>query len=140
MLLIKRLHHDAHLPTRANDHAAGFDLYALEEAILPPGEWRLYRTGIAVAIPELNVGMIRPRSGLALKRGIDVLGGVIDCDYRGEIGVILINHHSEIPLHVRNGDRIAQLIVHELGTRYAVEVDELPETERGSGGFGSTGI
>jgi dUTP pyrophosphatase len=137
----KALETGAILPTYGSNGAIGVDLYVMRNShgyILFPGERVLVRTGLAVAIPEGYYGRIAPRSGLAHKHGIDVLAGVIDADYRGEIGVILLNTGKEgFALHA--GDRIAQLIF-ECADRLIPEwTDELPETVRGDGGFGSTG-
>ena len=138
---IKRLTEDAVIPTQAKFSDAGADLYSNDVSFsLMPGQRRLVPTGIALAIPEGYVGYIKPRSGLAHKHGIDVLGGVIDSGYRGEVGVILINHGMQPVLFTEN-DRIAQLVIQPVvavGTAF-VTTAELPESERGTGGFGSTG-
>jgi dUTP pyrophosphatase len=104
-----------------------------------PGARALFPTGVHIAIPDGHVGYIRPRSGLALKHGIDVLGGVIDSDYRGDVGVILINHGTK-PFEVVEGDRIAQLVFHPLTPVLLVEGGSLGVSARGTGGFGSTGV
>jgi dUTP pyrophosphatase len=123
-------------------HAAGMDLYAdLErDILLLPGERCLIPTGIAIALPEGYEAQVRPRSGLALRHGITMLNtpGTIDADYRGEIGVIVVNHGSEQFL-VRNGERIAQLVVAPVVRAVLEEVPELDDTSRGTGGFGHTG-
>jgi dUTP pyrophosphatase len=123
-------------------HAAGMDLCAhLEgEVVLRPGERLLVPTGIAIALPEGYEAQIRPRSGLALKHGISLVNspGTIDPDYRGEIGVIVINHGTE-PFILRDGERIAQMVFAPFARARFAEVDELEETDRGSGGFGHTG-
>ena len=123
-------------------HAAGMDLYAdlAEELVLGPGERVLIGTGIAIALPEGYEAQVRPRSGLALKHGITMLNtpGTIDADYRGEIGVIVINHGRE-PFVIRHGERIAQLVVAPVVRATLVVVDELDSTSRGAGGFGHTG-
>lgn len=141
-LPIAKLDADATIPSRGSEHAAGLDLHSADWGVLAPGERGLFSTGIAVAIPNGHVGYIRPRSGLALKHGIDVLGGVIDSDYRGNVGVILINHGSA-HFEVEAGDRIAQLVIHPL-TQFEVHevalVSELAQSARGTGGFGSTGV
>ena len=124
-------------PTRGSEGSAGFDLYAYEPATLWPGCRLLVSTGIACAIPAGWVGIINPRSGLACK-GITVDAGVIDSDYRGEIKVLLV-HHEGSAYSINMGDRIAQMVV----VPYLAEsevVDELPDTDRGDGGFGSTGM
>lgn len=133
---------DLPLPQRASDHAAGFDLRAAvdEEVRLAAGERRLIPTGLSMAIPPGYEGQVRPRSGLALKSGIALVNapGTIDADYRGEIGVILINHGHET-FTIRRGDRIAQLVIVAVALPELVAVDVLDETMRGAGGFGSTG-
>lgn len=135
---VKRLSETAILPTRGSPEAAGLDLYAGVRVMLPPGTRAVIPTGVAVAIPEDMVGLIWPRSGMAVKHGIDVLAGVIDSDYRGEIAVVLQNHGQEV-VTIRQGDRIAQMIVQRYERENVFEVDELPASDRGAGGFGSTG-
>ena len=130
--------HDLPLPKQATEGAAGFDLQSAEYVILYPGQRLAIPTGFAWAIPLGQVGMIRPRSGLAVRNGADVLAGVIDADYRGEVAVVLINH-GERPIDINAGDRIAQMLVQPCMVGVTVECDELPSTERGNGGFGSTG-
>ena len=122
-----------------SEFSAGLDLRAAHETWVNPGERALIKTGVSVAIPQNFFGSIRPRSGLAVKKGIDVLAGVIDCDYRGEIGVVLINFGSEV-FYVKPGDRIAQMIIQPYLVVNTVQVDSLDETSRGLGGFGSTGV
>lgn len=142
---LKRLPHgmDLPLPTYMSTHAAGMDLYAAveKEVTIPPGEWKLVPTGISIALPEGYEAQVRPRSGLALKQGISVLNtpGTVDADYRGEVGVILMNH-SKQNLIVKRGDRIAQMIINKIEQIKFEEVGELPTTDRGAGGFGSTGL
>jgi dUTP pyrophosphatase len=130
------------LPTYMTPHASGMDLYAAceKEIVLKPGERRLIPTGFSMAIPEGYEAQIRPRSGLALKQGITCLNtpGTIDADYRGEVGVILINLGQE-PAVIHRGDRIAQMTIHKIERATWVESQNLPETSRNSGGFGSTG-
>ena len=132
------------LPAKASAGAAGFDLRAAiaEESrlIIEPGGRDLVPTGVCIAIPSGFEGQVRPRSGLALRFGVTVLNspGTIDCDYRGEIGVIMINHGSE-PFEIRRGDRIAQLVIVATLDCVFAQVRELEESDRGSGGFGSTG-
>jgi dUTP pyrophosphatase len=134
---------DLPLPERATAHAAGFDLRAAvdEPLSLAPLQRALVPTGLAVAIPPGFEGQVRPRSGLAIKNGIGVVNapGTIDADYRGEISVILINFGSE-PVLISRGDRIAQLVISPVADCGLTLVQELPPTERGSGGFGSTGV
>lgn len=130
--------HDLPLPKQATEGAAGFDLQSAEDVVLYPGRRLAIPTGFAWAIPPGQVGMIRPRSGMAVSSGIDVLAGVIDADYRGEVAVVLINH-GDRTLDIEAGDRIAQMVVQPCMVGVTVECDELPSTERGNGGFGSTG-
>lgn len=130
------------LPGYMTLHAAGMDLYAELDAelILQPGMRALVPTGIAIALPEGYEAQIRPRSGLALKHGITLVNapGTIDPDYRGEIGVIVINHGSE-PFTIKKGERIAQMVFAPFSRALLEEVDELDGTARGEGGFGHTG-
>lgn len=130
------------LPSYMTLHAAGMDLYAeiTCDMLLGPGERALVGTGIAIALPDGYEAQVRPRSGLALKHGITLLNspGTIDADYRGEIGVIVVNHGME-PFVIRTGERIAQLVVAPVTRVAMLEVDELDETQRGAGGFGHTG-
>ena len=141
-ILIKKIQKDILLPEYKTDGSSGLDLLAcVEEQIqIKPGEKKLISTGIAVAIPNEFEIQIRPRSGLAAKNGITVLNtpGTIDADYRGEIKVILINLSDKI-FKVNKNDRIAQMVICPIIKGTLEEVDELPETIRGSGGFGSTG-
>lgn len=131
------------LPQYQTAHAAGVDLYAAVEGtiVIEPGKWSLIPTGIALAIPEGYEGQVRPRSGLALKHGIGMLNapGTIDADYRGEVGIILFNF-SDHPFPVQRGDRIAQLVFAKLTRATFRTVGSLNDTERGSGGFGHTGV
>lgn len=139
VLRVKRLTPEAKLPTRGSEAAIGYDLYACDKVLLPAqGPHRRVGTGIAVAIPDAHYGRVAPRSGLAAKHGVDVLAGVIDADYRGEIQVILINHGHD-PLWINPGDRIAQLILERASIMPVDEVAELDGTARGAAGFGSTG-
>ncbi len=141
---IRRLPHgaDLPLPAYATSGSAGLDLRAAVAAPveIPPGQWRLLPTGLALALPGDFEAQIRPRSGLALEAGVTVLNspGTIDCDYRGEIGVILVNH-GPAPFSVGRGDRIAQLIVAPVVRASWREVTVLDDSERAGGGFGSTG-
>ena len=140
-LPMKRLHPDAVLPRRAYDGDAGLDLHAVEALTLAPGARAMVGTGIAVAIPHGHAGLVLPRSGLAAKRGIALVNapGLIDAGYRGELRVLLLNTDRETPCEIAVGDRIAQLVVIRVELPQTVEVDELPDSERGSGGFGSSG-
>lgn len=132
------------MPKRHSSGAAGLDLMAAllpdSSLILAPGDRVLVPTGLSISLPEGLEAQIRPRSGLALKHGISVLNapGTIDCDYRGEIGVLLVNHGRE-PFAVNRGDRIAQLVITPVIIAELVEAESLDESARGSGGFGSTG-
>jgi len=141
---LRRLPHGADLPAPAyaTAQSAGMDLLAAiaGEIVLAPGERRLVPTGVSIALPSTHEAQVRPRSGLALKHGVTVLNspGTIDADYRGEIGVVLINL-GETPFTIARGDRIAQLVLAPVTLASWNEVAELDETERGSGGFGSTG-
>jgi len=130
------------LPRYASEQAAGMDLRAAveEELVIAPGESALIPTGFCMALPAGFEAQVRPRSGLALKHGITVLNspGTIDTDYRGEVGVILINH-SQHPFHILRGDRIAQMVIARFEQMNLQPVAELSETARGAGGFGSSG-
>ena len=136
---ILKISADAILPKYATDHDAGCDLYGLEDAILKPGERISIKTGIKMEIPIGYYGRVAPRSGLAFKNGIDTLAGVIDAGYRGEIAVIIINHGKE-DFKIEKGNRIAQMIFEKIDQAEFEEVEELNTTERGDGGFGSSGI
>ena len=144
-ILVKRLRkdHTVSLPQYMTEGASGMDLFASleKEVILEPGERRLIPTGIAVAIPAGFEGQVRPRSGLAVQKGIGMVNGpgTIDSDYRGEIGVLLINFGREA-FTVRNGERIAQMVISRIFRTTLEEVDDLPATQRQEGGFGHTGI
>jgi dUTP pyrophosphatase len=139
MIYFKQLHENATLPTRGSAHAAGLDLYAVERMDIRPGAQAMIPTGLSVAIPSGHYGRIAPRSGLAAKHGIQVHAGVVDSDYRGEMRVCLINHGSEM-VEFKPGDRIAQLIIERCLITPAAWADDLDSTERGQGGFGSTGV
>ena len=137
-LRFRKLDPSATLPTRGSSAAAGLDLYSIEAVRLTSKQRTLVRTGLAVAIPEGYYGRIAPRSGLATKNGIDVLAGVIDADYRGEIQCLLYNTGDEI-VELPAQTKICQLIIEKIVTPAAAWADELPETIRGENGFGSTG-
>jgi dUTP pyrophosphatase len=141
-LRVTRLRDDAVLPSRAREGDAGLDLVACEHAEIAPGERAVVGTGIAAEIPEGHAGLVVPRSGLALRNGLSVVNapGVIDAGYRGEIRVILLNTDRQQPFVVEPGMRIAQLLVVPAVPVEVVEVGELSATERGDGGFGSTGV
>lgn len=136
-LRVLKLHPDAHLPSRATAGSAGFDLNASHATVIPAGNWSIVLTGIAIELPPKTYGRIAPRSGIALKHGIDVGGGVIDRDYRGEIKIILFNHGKR-DFPIQAGHRVAQLIIERAETPSVVVVESLDQTDR-LGGFGSTG-
>ncbi|MFN2557256.1 MAG: dUTP diphosphatase [Nitriliruptorales bacterium] len=140
-LPVKRLDASVRLPSYAHPGDAGLDLYAAEEVGFAPGHRAAVRTGLALAIPEGWVGLVHPRSGLALQQGLTVLNapGTIDAGYRGELKVLLVNLGAE-RVTISPGARIAQLLLQRVGRAHVVESDRLEETERGSGGFGSTGL
>ena len=139
-LPIVRLHEEARLPERAYSGDAGLDLAACERVELAPGARAVVPTGLAVAIPEGFAGFVQPRSGLAARHGISVVNspGLIDSGYRGEIRVVLLNTDAENTFVAEPGDRIAQLVVLPVPELEVLEVDELPATERGVRGFGSS--
>lgn len=137
-LCFKKLDARAVLPTRGSTAAAGLDIYSIETVAIEPGQRALVRTGLAAAIPEGHYGRIAPRSGLALRTGLDVLSGVIDADYRGEIGCLLYNA-GDNTINLPAQSKICQLIIEKIITPAAVWAEEISETDRGSGGFGSTG-
>jgi dUTP pyrophosphatase len=139
--LVTKLDNDAVIPTYAKPGDAGADLYSISDLVLSPGERALVRTGIAIALPNGYVGLVHPRSGLGLKNGISVVNtpGTIDAGYRGEIGVVLINHDLHESFQVKKGDRIAQLVIQKVENAQFKMVDQLPESERSTGGYGSTG-
>lgn len=137
---VRKVHQEAVLPQRGSSLAAGWDLRAVESCRLEPGQRRAVATGLAVALPPGVELQVRPRSGLAFRHGVTVLNapGTVDADYRGEIKVLLINHGAEA-FDVVAGERIAQAVVARHAVLNFEWVDVLPETERGQGGFGSTG-
>lgn len=138
---IKKLNPNAIIPKYQSSEAAGFDLHSVEEFVLEPRERRAVKTGLAMEIDKGYELQVRGRSGLALKHGVGLVNapGTVDSDYRGEIMAILINHGSE-PFEVKVGDRIAQAVLKEVVQAEIVEVDELGSSDRGAGGFGSTGV
>lgn len=144
-IYIRRLKkdHPVSLPQYMTEGSSGMDLFASlsQEVTLVPGERKLIPAGISVAIPEGFEGQIRPRSGLAIQKGIGIVNGpgTVDADYRGEVGVLLINFGKE-PFTIRNGDRIAQMVISPVTRVTLEEVDDLPPTHRQGGGFGHTGI
>jgi dUTP pyrophosphatase len=137
---VKILNTDAIIPKYQTNEAAGFDLHSVDEKTIKAGERDVVKTGLAVALPRGYELQVRPRSGLALKNGITVLNtpGTVDSDYRGELMVILLNTSKE-DFAIKKGDRIAQAVIKEILQADFAVVDELDSTERGSGGFGSTG-
>ena len=135
---IKKLSEDAIVPTRANDTDAGWDLYVPHDFLLPHETRALVPTDISMAIPTGYVGLIWDRSGVAVKKGVHRFAGVIDSGYRGEVKVCLWNS-SEWDVHFRKGERIAQILFQAIPEGDLIEVDELDSTERGEGGFGSSG-
>jgi dUTP pyrophosphatase len=140
-LQAQRLDPRAILPTRAHEGDAGLDLYALEACALAPGDRSMVRTGIAVAIPAGYAGLVMPRSGLAFRSGIALVNapGLIDAGYRGELKVLLLNTDRTTPCQIAAGDRIAQLVLTAVQTPVLLEVAELSDSRRGTGGFGSSG-
>lgn len=137
-LIFKKLHPAAVLPARGSREACGLDIYSVEDDVIEPGKRKTVRTGLAVAVPTGFYGRMAPRSGLALKSGIDVLAGVIDADYRGEVLCLLVNlGENAFPINV--GDRIAQLIIEKVAICEPEWGEDLPITDRGTLGFGSTG-
>lgn len=140
-LKIKKLNIDAIIPNFAHEDDAGMDLYSIEETIIPPNETKLIKTGISIQLPKNTEAQVRPRSGLALKHSITVLNspGTIDEGYRGEIGIILINH-GKVDFKVEKNMKIAQMVIKPTYKVQIQEVDELNNSNRGSGGFGSTGL
>jgi dUTP pyrophosphatase len=140
-LRVLRLDDAARVPTRAHDGDAGLDLYALEASVLAPGERASVPTGIAVEIPPGHAGLVLPRSGLAARHGISVVNapGLIDAGYRGEVRVLLLNTDRAESFTIEPGARIAQLVLIAVAAVEPVEVVELGDSERGAGGFGSSG-
>lgn len=139
---IQRLDETLAMPSYAYAGDAGLDLRSAEDIVLQPFERRLISCGIALAIPRGYAGFVLPRSGLAAKHGISIVNapGLIDSDYRGEIKVILVNLDAHEPFAVSRGDRIAQLVILAVPSVDLAETDDLGETSRGSGGFGSSGV
>ncbi|MFY9588366.1 MAG: dUTP diphosphatase [Actinomycetota bacterium] len=140
-ILIQRLDDGLPLPERAHPGDAGFDLRSTVDLVLAPGERALVPTGIAVAIPLGYAGLVQPRSGLAARHGVSIVNtpGLIDSGYRGEIKVIAINLDPKEPFEIHRGDKIAQIVFYPVPETKLREVDELPDSERGEGGFGSSG-
>ena len=140
-LRFKKVHPDAVLPSYAHPSDAGMDLRSVDDLTLAPGQRALVHTGLVMLLPPLYEAQVRPRSGLALKNGVTVLNtpGTIDSGYRGEVGVILINL-GQAAFDVRKGDKIAQMVIAAVTQPNIEETDVVDETDRGSGGFGSTGV
>ncbi len=138
---VVRLDPDLPLPGRRYVNDAGYDLYAREDVMIPPGERFLMPTGIAIALPHGHAGFVLPRSGLAVRQGLGVLNspGLIDSGYRGEVKVVLVNHDPREPFEINRGDRVAQIVVQRVEEIGWIEVAELDHTDRGVGGHGSTG-
>eukprot|EP00928_Gymnodinium_smaydae_P022314 TRINITY_DN1878_c0_g2_i1.p1 TRINITY_DN1878_c0_g2~~TRINITY_DN1878_c0_g2_i1.p1 ORF type:complete len:493 (-),score=133.23 TRINITY_DN1878_c0_g2_i1:178-1656(-) len=139
LMLVKKLRPDAVLPVRGSEQAAGFDLAAVEACTVPAGGKAIVKIGLSIAVPVNTYARIAPRSGLAAKRMIHCGAGVVDYDYRGEVGVVLFNYGAE-DFAVAPGDRVAQLILEKISMASCQEVESLEETARGAGGFGSTGV
>jgi dUTP pyrophosphatase len=140
-VLIKRLDKELPIPTYAKPGDAGVDLYSTIEASLAPGERKLIPTGIAIALPPGTAAFVHPRSGRAITEGLGMVNapGTVDAAFRGELKVILINHDPENTIAIKRGERIAQLVIQRVEHAEFVELDELPGSARGEGGFGSTG-
>ena len=138
-LRIKKLTPNAIIPTRGSGGAVGYDLYSTDSVVVPPTHRVLVGTGIAMVLPNGVYGRVAPRSGLAVKHGIQVGAGVVDPDYMGEVKVVLFNHGDK-DFEVKKGDRVAQLILERCETPEVEEVGTVESTERGSKGFGSTGV
>jgi dUTP pyrophosphatase len=139
---VKRLDPALPLPRYARASDAGLDLHAAAPVEIAPGARVLVSTGLALAIPSGFAGLVLPRSGLALRHGVTVLNapGLIDAGYRGEVKVLLVNHDPAVTVTLARGERIAQLVLQAVETADLVEVEDLPDSERGAGGFGSTGV
>lgn len=141
ILPIKRLDEGVELPSYAYEGDAGLDLRSAEDVVLKPFERRLVSTGLAIAIPDGYAGFVQPRSGLALREGLSMANtpGLIDAHYRGELKVCAINLDPERDIHITKGERIAQLVIQKVPRVSLMEVDSLDATDRGVGGFGSSG-
>ena len=131
---------DATIPEKGTPQSAGHDIFASEPSNIQPGDRKIIPTGLQIACQQGTYGRIAPRSGLTIKHGIDVGAGVIDPDYRGEVGVVLFNNDKEKPFHIEKGDKIAQLIIETIDDKPLEVVDTINATARGNKGFGSTGI
>lgn len=140
MIKVKLLTGTAKMPKKANEFAAGFDVYADESFTITGSDPVSVSTGVSMAIPHGYYGHIQPRSGLAFKVGVDTMAGTIDSDYRGEIKILLVSHLEHAHLEFGVGERIAQIVIHKLPDLKMIEVDSLGDTERGKNGFGSSGM
>ncbi|MBE7074923.1 MAG: dUTP diphosphatase [Clostridiales bacterium] len=138
----KKLNPDAIIPDYAHEGDAGMDLYSVIDATIEPLTWKLIPTGLACELPEGTEGQVRSKSGIALKNGVFVLNtpGTVDENYRGEIGVILYNLNTKEPFVIKKGQKIAQYVINAVEYVDTVEIQELSSTDRGEGGFGSTGL
>tara|TARA_B110000967_G_C18869389_1_gene554530 strand:- start:1234 stop:1656 length:423 start_codon:yes stop_codon:yes gene_type:complete len=139
MFKVQLLNDNAYPPKRANEYAAGYDLYASENCIIDPHKHSIIKTGISIQLPPNTYGRIAPRSGFTVKKHTHIGAGVIDCDYRGEVGIVVFNLDSEKKIVIEKGNKIAQLIITPILTPVVTIIDILDESDRGSGGFGSTG-
>ena len=141
-ILITRGDPSLSLPSYAKPGDAGADLCSSEDLVIAPGERALVSTGLSIALPDGFAAFVHPRSGLAIKSGIGIVNapGTIDSGYRGEVKVIVINHDRAEDFEIKRGDRIAQLVIQRVESAQFVEVEVLPESARGAGGFGSTGV
>jgi dUTP pyrophosphatase len=140
-VLITRLHPDVPLPAYSHPGDAGADLVTTVDVHLEPGERALVPTGVAIALPDGYVGLVHPRSGLAARFGVSIVNapGTVDAGYRGEVSVLLVNLDPHDAVHLHRGDRVAQLVVQQVEKARFVEVERLPGSARGAGGYGSTG-
>lgn len=139
----KKLNPDAIIPDYAHDGDAGMDLYSIQDDIIEPLSWKLIPTGLACELPQGTEGQVRSKSGIALKNGVFVLNtpGTVDENYRGEIGVILYNLNTKSPYEIKKGQKIAQYVINQVEYVETIEItEELSTTDRGEGGFGSSGL
>ena len=138
----KKLHKDAIIPNYAHDGDAGMDLYSIQDDTIAPLTWKLIPTGLACELPQGTEGQVRSKSGIALKNGVFVLNtpGTVDENYRGEIGVILYNLNTNQPFEIKKGQKIAQYVINKIEYVDTFEIQELSDSCRGEGGFGSTGL
>ena len=137
-LKVRKLSSSARLPVRASNGAAGYDLFSAEECTIQPRTRKVVKTDISIAVPAKHYGRVAPRSGLSFKYGIDIAAGVIDSDYRGPLGIVMVNNGTAA-FEIQAGDRVAQLLLERVSCPAVEEVDELDDTARGAAGFGSTG-